>query len=198
MAPRALTKAMLTPPNTNERTSPDVADLAGQLQANRSAFLDFLRHRLRSGADAEDLLQQGLLVATGKLDQLRDPDSLVPWFYRILRRLLADHHAQWATREGKLHLLEVEVTDDDEVAICGCALGLLAQLKPEDATLIERVDLNEQLVVDVARELAITPGTAAVRLHRARKALREGLRRCCGLDSLRAAYDCTCDEETRS
>lgn len=176
-------------------TAPDVAALTGQLHQHRGEFVEFLRRRLQSGADAEDLLQQGLLQATRKLDQLQEPGSLVPWFYRVLRRLLADHHAQWASREGKLHLLEVEQADDEEVAICGCALGLLAQLKPEDARLVQRVDIDEQPVVAAARELGLAPGTAAVRLHRARKALREGLRQCCGLASMRDAYGCACDEE---
>lgn len=188
---------VMSSPSLNTRSAQDLATLTGQLQAHRGEFIEFLRRRLRSGGDAEDLLQQGLLIATSKLGQLREPGSLMPWFYRILRRLLADHHAQWASREGKLHLLEVESAQDDEVAICSCVLGLLGQLKPQDAILVQRVDLQELPLADVAHELGVSPGAAAVRLHRARKALRDGLRRCCGVEAFRASYDCACDESPR-
>ena len=42
----------------------------------------------------------------------------------------------------------------------------------------------------------ITVGNAKVRLHRARKALREELFRRCGTDSIRACQDCRCGEPT--
>ena len=75
------------------------------LAEQRSAFLAFARTRVRSGADADDLLQQALLKAAERLDKLRDGERLEAWFYRVLRNTIADHHAEWARRESRLDLL---------------------------------------------------------------------------------------------
>jgi RNA polymerase sigma factor (sigma-70 family) len=170
-------------------------DLVVRLVARRGEFLDYLRRRVRSGADAEDLLQQALMRASGKVSQLRDPDLLFPWFYQVLRRTLADHHARWAKQEGHLDELssEVEAATDEEAATCGCSLGLLPTLKPEYADILRRVDLDDMSIVSVAEAMGITANNATVRLHRARKALRQALVDLCGTTTARACGDCGCD-----
>ncbi|HVJ88831.1 MAG TPA: sigma factor, partial [Labilithrix sp.] len=86
---------------TNRPTSADVetrgvADAAPmvvrELMSDRESFLAFVRGRLRSGADAEDVLQQALLKAAEHAHDLRDSSRARAWFYKILRRVLADHH----------------------------------------------------------------------------------------------------------
>ncbi|NJK33033.1 MAG: sigma-70 family RNA polymerase sigma factor [Deltaproteobacteria bacterium] len=41
-------------------------------------------------AEAEDLAQEVLVVASRKLDQCRDDQGLTPWLYRITRHLAAN------------------------------------------------------------------------------------------------------------
>ena len=60
--------------------------------------------------------------------------------------------------------------------------------------ILRRVDLGEESLTAVAAELGISPNTAAVRLHRARKGLSEALLAHCGTSSLRACLDCGCEE----
>jgi RNA polymerase sigma-70 factor (ECF subfamily) len=57
---------------------------------------------------------------------------------------------------------------------------LVPTLKPEWARIVRRVDLEGASVPVAAREEGITPNAAAVRLHRARAALRDKLRIACG------------------
>ena len=165
------------------------------LAEQRSAFLAFVRKRVRSGADAEDLLQQALLKAAEKLDTVRDGERLEAWFYRVLRNTIADHHAEWARRESRLELLAREASEapPEDAAVCGCSLGVLDALHTEYAEILRRVDIDEELLDDVAGALAITPNNAKVRLHRARKALRAALLSYCKTDSARACQSCACD-----
>ena len=51
----------------------------------------------------------------------------------------------------------------------------LPTLKPEFADLLRRADLLGQSHAAIARDLGLSVGNVAVRLHRARKALRETL-----------------------
>ncbi|MBX3206259.1 MAG: sigma-70 family RNA polymerase sigma factor [Labilithrix sp.] len=169
--------------------------VARALAAERPSYLAFVRGRVRSGADAEDILQQALVKAAERASDLRDPERVRAWFFQILRRTLADHHARWAVREAKLDQLSAELADatPEEVATCACSLGQLERLRPEYAEIVRRVDLDDEPLPEAAAALGITANNATVRLHRARKALREQLRAMCGTDSARGCLDCGCD-----
>lgn len=169
--------------------------LARELLVDRNAFLAFLRRRLPSAADAEDILQQALVKATEHAQDVRDGQRLRSWFFQILRRTLADHHAQRAVRESKLAALaaEMDTSTPRELATCACSLGQLEHIRPEYAEILRRVDIEEQSLSEAAEALGVTVNNAGVRLHRARRALREQLEAFCGTRSIRARLDCNCD-----
>ena len=79
------------------------------------------------------------------------------------------------------------------MAICACSLGQLEHIRPEYADILRHVDIEEQPLSEAAAALGITPNNASVRLHRARKALREQLQSFCGVSSMRACLNCGCD-----
>ena len=187
---------MVSHPGGNRVEAPGEAgaELLVKLAGRRDEFLAFLRSRTRSGSDIEDLLQQALLLATQKVSQLREPDLLVPWFYQILRRTLADHHTRWALREDRLRGLEAEVNaaTPEEAVACACSLGLLQALPPRYAEVLRRVDVEDEPVASVADSLGTTVNNITVRLHRARKTLRGRLLSFCGTTSSRGCLDCRC------
>lgn len=162
--------------------------------AERDRFLAFIRGRIRD-ADAEDIFQKALIKASRHVGTLRDPSQARAWFFRIVRRTLADHHAEWARREAKLAELasDFEEATPEETAVCGCSLGQLEELRPEYADILRRVDVEDQPVAEAASELGISSNNATVRLFRARKALRDRLLASCGTDSMRACLSCNCD-----
>ena len=88
----------------------------GGLVRERSRFLEFARGRV--GADAEDVLQIALTRAVLEVDGLRDETLARPWFFRILRNAIADHHARGALRDALLRLC---ATDSIRACVdCGC------------------------------------------------------------------------------
>ncbi len=167
-----------------------------ELAARRAQYLAFARKRLRSNADAEDLLQQAMQRAVEKIESLRDPNRVDAWFYRLLRRTLVDHHVAWAKHQAELGLLAAEVDEGthEERAMCGCSLGLLATLRPEYADIVTRIDLNDDDVESSAQKLGISTNNAYVRLSRAREALRRKLKETCGTESTEACQSCACEE----
>jgi RNA polymerase sigma-70 factor (ECF subfamily) len=168
------------------------------LAARRGQFLSFARKRVPFGtdADAEDLLQQALLKATESVAAIREGERLDAWFYRVLRNVILDHHAGRARRESHLEALarEPSLAPADEGAVCACSLGVLETLRPEYADILRRVDLDGAPVGQTASQLGIDANNAKVRLHRARKAMRQALVSFCGTDSLRACLVCGCEE----
>lgn len=185
-------EAMKTP---SLRSDVAAVSVVRELMADRPAFLAFLRVRVPSAADAEDIFQQSLLKAAQHAGDVRDRGRTRAWFFQILRHTLADEHARAAAAEAKLDALgpATEEPIPEQPAICACCLRRLDSLRPEYADVLRRVDLGDELLADVATALGITVNNATVRLHRARKALRDQLRAFCGTESARACADCGCD-----
>lgn len=114
--------ALDQPAGTNEPHEDAAAQLIGTLAGRRDEFIGFLSRRT-SGPYAEDLLQQALLLAARKVNLLREPDLLLPWFYQILRRTLADHHTRSTIQADRRRMLETEVQAVGETnPTCGCSL----------------------------------------------------------------------------
>ena len=167
------------------------------LVANHRRFLEFLERRVGSRADAEDILQSAFVRGLEHAGDLRDAESTVAWFYRVLRNALTDHYRSRAATERALGGLARE--SDDAVRdeplwneACRCVTDLLPTLKPEYASLLRRVDIDGLPVAGAAREANITANNASVRLHRAREALLREVRRSCRTCADHGCLDCTC------
>jgi RNA polymerase sigma factor (sigma-70 family) len=178
-----------------ESPSPDVAS---RLVDSHRQFLAFLERRLDDRALAEDILQDAFVKSIEKAETLRDDESAVAWFYRLLRNAIIDHHRRGAVRSRALELLAGEMKDALEPppeihgAICACVGELAANLKPEYAEAIRRVELEDTPVQTYAGEAGITPNNAAVRVFRAREALRKQVRASCKTCADHGCLDCTC------
>lgn len=169
------------------------------LVANHRRFLEFLERRVGSREVAEDILQDAFVRSLSGAAPPRDQDSVVAWFYRVLRNAMTDHWrrraAQGRAVEGASALTETMVEGVDaelEATVCECAGAMLETLKPPFAEAIRRVDMDGASVKDFAEAAGITANTASVRLFRARNALREQVRASCGTCAEHGCLDCSC------
>lgn len=171
------------------------------LVTNHARFLGFLERRVGRRDLAEEILQDAFVrsLSRGPAARLRDDESAVAWFYRLLRSSLVDH-ARHASAEQRT-LARVATLPSDEPAardaelvdvICACVQSLLETLKPEHVRALRRVELGDTSVRDFAAEEGITPGHAAVRLHRARQALRRRIEQSCGTCATHGCHECEC------
>lgn len=169
-----------------------------KLVANHREFLAFLQARVANRAVAEELLQAAFVRTLEKGAAIRDDESAVAWFYRLLRNALIDHYRSTAARARTHEKVAAEAllpsSDELNEAVCKCINDLLPTLKAEYASLLDRVDLRGASVSVVAAELGITPNNATVRLHRARQALKRQLERSCGSCAAHGCLDCSCGE----
>jgi RNA polymerase sigma-70 factor (ECF subfamily) len=168
------------------------------LVENHRRFLDFLRPRVRSAEDAEEILQAAFVKAVEKQDSVRSEESAVAWFYRLLRNALVDYYrrndaARRAVETIANALPEALASEHElERTVCQCVADLVGTLKPEYAQLLRRVDLDGASVPEAAAALQITPNNAGVRLHRARAALKTRLEQSCGTCATHGCFDCSC------
>ncbi len=159
-------------------------------------FLRFLQPRVGSREAAEDILQTTFVKTLERGDDIRDQESVVAWFYRVLRNAVTDYHRHHAVDDRFLKAAGTElpsVKDPElEKALCRCVKDILPTLKSEYADILQKVDLEEASVTDIAKSENITPNNAMVRLHRARKALHARLVQTCGTCTEHGCLDCHC------
>jgi RNA polymerase sigma-70 factor (ECF subfamily) len=165
---------------------------------HRKQFLGFVQRRVTDRAIAEDILQIAYIRALQHGGELRIEESVVAWFYRILRNAVIDYYRRRATENKALEAwgqeLEVAVLPNYETRteVCACLTSVLDAISPSYAELLRAVDLNEQTLQDFAKQHNLTPTNAGVRAHRARAALRKQLIHTCGTCAEHACIDCTC------
>lgn len=173
-------------------------DVAAVLVENHRRFLAFLERRVGSRAVAEDILQEAFVRGLARMDSLRDDQSAVSWFYQMLRNAVVDHHRRRGAANRALETyageLAAEVHElETENMVCRCVADLAGTLKPEYADALRRIEVEGVSVKDFATEAGITRSNAAVRIFRAREALRNRVRRSCGTCADHGCLDCHCE-----
>lgn len=178
-----------------ERPAPDPAIVA-TLVARRCEFVRFLERKLGNAALAEDVFQDAFARSLEKVHAIRRGESAVSWLYRVLRNAVIDHHRRRATSDRALAALSSELDEelplDERSALCKCVGELARSLKPEYGEALQRIEIDGVPVKDYAKEAGLSGGTAAVRVFRARRALRRHVSRSCGACAKGGCVDCSC------
>lgn len=177
-------------------TEPVSPEVVQTLVDSHDQFLRFLQSRVGSREVAEDILQAAFVKTLERGNEIRDQESAVAWFYRVLRNAIIDHYRHHAVdfrfREGAARA--VPSSEDPELAkaVCQCVKDILPTLKNEYADILQKAEIEGVAVTDIATAENITPNNAMVRLHRARKALHERLVQTCGTCTEHGCLECQC------
>lgn len=172
--------------------------LEDSLLRNLEIFVAFTRKRVGDPHLAEDVVQESLIKALAADRQPEGEEATTAWFYRILRRSIIDVYRRQDAKSRALERFEQELPEspgeEDERALCQCFKRLLPLVPEQYRELLQRVDIEGNEIGDVATDLGITRNNLTVRLHRARKHLREALSQNCKACSTHGCLDCTCGE----
>ncbi len=138
-------------------------------------------------SQAEDLFQELLIRAYGKLDELARIDEPGPWLARVMYNLFIDERRRFARQ--RLHTVEEGNLPGEGIAgLSGAddpaqdnerrerieALdSALAQLSDEHRTVVLLHDTEGYKLVEIQELIGVPVGTIKSRLHRARAHLRE-------------------------
>ena len=166
------------------------AQLVGRMRRGEVAAFEVIvrRHRaalvlladavLNCREDAEDVAQEAFVQAFFHLDDLRDPDALLPWLRRMTERFAlmrrrsrrevptAPDHLDRANgiqfgEEGTLRHVDVD--------------GLLAELPEPMRQVVALTYVSGYTCAEAASMLGVKEGTVKSRLSRARAKLKEAL-----------------------
>lgn len=171
-----------------------------RLLGGRQEFLGYLRRRLGSLDEAEDALQNFSLKVIGAAQSVGDEKTINAWMGQILRHTLIDHYRRRAARlRGEAaYAQEFGPGEAAQEAVpmvgpCHCLHSALQRLRPDDAEILRRADLEEDPRPRIAADLGLTANALNVRLYRARQALRRELEASCPACRDGSFLECACN-----
>jgi RNA polymerase sigma-70 factor (ECF subfamily) len=153
-----------------------------EVQRSRDALYRVAYAWCHDASLAEDLAQEAVEKAIRNASQVRDPERLKGWLYRILANCLTDHYR--ARREHEdLERFADSIADAGpspeeahaRTQIAARVRQSIARLPLGQRQVVTLVDLEGCSYAEVGEALEIPIGTVMSRLCRARQVLRERL-----------------------
>jgi RNA polymerase sigma-70 factor, ECF subfamily len=144
----------------------------------------FIRRRVPSESDADDLLQEVLLKLLEKGPQIAD-QSVPAWLFTVARRAVIDRWRARGSVEEPAHEIESMLPEGDQSLVsdlADCMEPLLHKLDDRDGSILRRVDMEGASQTEIARELGVAVSTIKSRVQRARARLHERLLACCEIE----------------
>lgn len=138
----------------------------------RSGVERFVRYRLPSQTDADDVLQEVYLSAYRKFDRLRNQDAFKPWIISIARNKCSDYFRAKAAK------LEISIEELSQQELSAGRLGIsvvhtvretLDRLGDKDKQILYLYFWKELPQTEIAKLLDIPVGTVKSRLFTAKQ-----------------------------
>jgi RNA polymerase sigma-70 factor (ECF subfamily) len=153
----------------------------------------FIRRRVGSEADAEDILQDVFLRVHQHVGGLHHTDRLTSWLYQVTRNAIIDHYRSPVRREqletvagaAALDLMELPEEESDLDAdhireeLATCLRPMIGRLPPHYREAVAMVDLTGLTQVQAAERLGLSVSGMKSRVQRGRRVLKDLLVDCC-------------------
>ena len=145
--------------------------------AHYPAIYAFVRRRLNDDFAAADVTAGTFLVAWRRLDDV--PDRPRPWLFAVARNVLANHRRgeeRRAALTDKALAARDMVSEAPPSAHTEDLVAAFNRLSRDDREALSLVVWEELKPREAAAVLGMTPGRFSVRLHRAKKRLRQEMK----------------------
>jgi RNA polymerase sigma-70 factor (ECF subfamily) len=167
----------------------------------------FILHTVRNDWVADDLVQETFIRVNNNLENVRDPSKLQAWIFRIAYNLCQDYFRNQGkaansgseeiseeTAPAKIPTIQKEL---EQGQMRKCVFGLVNRLPESLRSVIILSDVSEFSQREIAEILGITVENMKIRLHRARKKLKNLLEEHCVFE-VDERNVLTCQPETPS
>lgn len=151
-------------------------DFETLLAMHRPSVERYVKFRLPSAADADDVLQEIYLAAFLGFPALKSPDIFHAWLIGIARNKCADYFR----RQAKQKELPLDSVPEAELSVGRCGLTFVEnvretvqQLKSHDQQILYLYFWRELPQAEIAKLLHIPLGTVKSRLHTAKQNFKE-------------------------
>lgn len=143
----------------------------------------FVRSRIASSADVDDVMQCVFLSIHSRLEDLRNVDRLESWVFQIARNTVTDHLRKKRNMQNDVDSLEDDSDDSQEEnlhAVLSNCLGAMIERLPEgQRRSLSMYEFGGMSQKEIAKRESVSLSGVKSRIQRGRKSLEVMLRECC-------------------
>lgn len=164
----------------------EVAEIYTQFH---QSLLAFIRSKIRSNEDAQDILQNVFIKISANVNHLADDEKLKSWIFTITRNTIIDYYRTNASKKN------VEIVDGIEESILDeeyfdttkgldqCVHTMIKLLPEEYRDIIVDAEINGIKQKDLAEKYDMAYPSMRSRVQRGRERLKQLFYNCCHIET---------------
>lgn len=152
-------------------------------------LLRYVKSKVRSTEDAEDILQNVFIKITSGIDQLSEDVKLKNWIFTITRNSIIDYYRVNATKKNVITSEEInedipELDDVDSTKGLDQCMGSMISLLPEEyREIIIESEIKGVKQKDLAERYGIAYPSMRSKVQRGRERLKQLFQNCCHIST---------------
>jgi len=164
-------------------------EIAGIYTEFRQSLLSYIRGKVRSREDAEDILQNVFFRISSGVNRLKDEEKLRGWIFTITRNAIIDYYRANAARKNFTVNAEMdsnilqEMEEDPTKGLDRCINSMIDLLPDEDRDIIVDSELKGVKQKDLAEKYGMAYPSMRSRVQRGRERLKQLFYNCCHIET---------------
>ena len=164
-------------------------EIAGIYAQFHQSMLSYIRSKINSREDAEDILQNVFVKISTNVNKLSDEEKLQSWVYTITRNAIIDYYRTNSSKKNiELdNLLEESIPDepnfDSTKGLDKCIHSMIGLLPEEYRGIIVDSELNGIRQKDLADKYGMAYPSMRSRVQRGRERLKQLFYNCCHIET---------------
>lgn len=149
----------------------------------------FVLRRVKTPADADDIVQEVFVRIHRNLDKIKQEDRLAAWVFQITRNAIADHYRVAPKTESVDQDFEPSPPPQDDGTelrelseLSDCIKPMLGALPQHYRDALKLADIDGMSQRDAAELRSVSVSGMKSRIQRARKQLKEMMLQCCEVE----------------
>lgn len=149
------------------------------------SLLTYVRSKIRSKEDAEDILQNVFAKISANADSLSEKEKIQNWLFTVTRNAVIDYYRVNAKKKNvelnesiSEQLLEEENTDSTK-GLDSCVATMIALLPEEYKGIVEDAEINGISQKELAEKYGMAYSSMRSRVQRGRERLKQLFYNCC-------------------
>lgn len=164
----------------------EVAEIYGQFH---QSLLAFIRSKIRSNEDAQDILQNVFIKISANVNNLADEEKLKSWIFTITRNTIIDYYRTNASRKNVEIVAGIEesIWDEEDFdttkGLDQCVHTMIKLLPEEYRDIIVDAEINGIKQKDLAEKYDMAYPSMRSRVQRGRERLKQLFYNCCHIET---------------
>lgn len=165
-------------------------EVAGIYREFHKSLLGFIKNRIKSKEDAEDILQNVFVKISSNVDKLSEEEKLTNWMFTITRNAIIDYYRKNATKKKngmQEDISEIDVMDitepDPMKGLDSCVSPMIALLPEEYRDIVIDAELKGIRQKDLAEKYGVPYPSMRSKVQRGRERLKQLFYNCCHIQT---------------